>query len=147
MGLLNSIGVFNSLFLPLLCSPFCLPSFIPPLHSLSPPSLPPFFVFLFVCLPFIPPHSLPPHSLSSPSLHLTHPPPFAPLLQTHIGSCDYKGVVCPNAGCGQMLLASQVDAHTSVCGYRIVKCVYCHKDMVAKDLEVLVMYVHRVCGG
>ena len=35
-----------------------------------------------------------------------------------------------------MLLASELDSHLSECGFRIVKCVYCDKDMVAKNLEV-----------
>ena len=35
-----------------------------------------------------------------------------------------------------MLLASELDTHISDCGYRIITCVYCHKDVVAKDLEV-----------
>ena len=35
-----------------------------------------------------------------------------------------------------MLLASKLESHLSECEYRTVKCVYCDKDMVAKDLEV-----------
>ena len=39
-----------------------------------------------------------------------------------------------------MLLASILDSHLAECGYRIVKCTHCDKDMIANDLEVS-------CGG
>ena len=39
-----------------------------------------------------------------------------------------------------MLLSSKLDSHLAECGFRIVRCTYCDKDMVANDLEVS-------CGG
>ena len=53
-----------------------------------------------------------------------------------MASCDFAGVSCPNTGCDVMVLASALEKHLKECDHRIVKCVHCGDEMVAKNLEV-----------
>ena len=53
-----------------------------------------------------------------------------------MASCDFAGVSCPNTGCDVTVLASALEKHLKECDHRIVKCVHCGDEMVAKNLEV-----------
>ena len=55
-------------------------------------------------------------------------------LENHIKICDYQNINCPNVGCREKFLRSNLNNHNLKCDYLLVKCLQCNNSI--KNIEI-----------
>ena len=58
------------------------------------------------------------------------------ILQDHVADCEFKGVACPNEGCGQSFKEADLQNHLQECGFRLIKCNHCSATIQFDNIKV-----------
>ena len=56
-------------------------------------------------------------------------------LNSHLMTCQFRPLHCPNKGCGALLTKNQLDSHLPTCKFRTVLCVECGEAVPVKSMK------------